>query len=262
MSVILLNDSTMIDIADAIREKSGSTDQMLPSEMGGAIRGIETGIKIPETIVAGETPVLAAMLYQFSDSSEYKEIIGITIKKGGTYKFTIFTSGTGGEAYLKNNDSNIKKLNKNGRYFVIVNCQAGDRVSIIAKNDSNNYRISIDSLIVSIQWENAFIFTSCLSVSQAQHSTIYSTSMKKSSISVIIPKTAMYKLTSQVNGSGEIQLYKNGSAIGETYKVDSSTRIYTTNIFCNINDELILYGKTNANSLTIYQLIAEEIVDV
>lgn len=35
MSAILLNDSTMIDIADAIREKSGSTDQMLPSEMGG-----------------------------------------------------------------------------------------------------------------------------------------------------------------------------------------------------------------------------------
>ena len=86
--------------------------------------------------------------------------------------------------------------------------------------------------------------------------------MKKSNISVIIPKTAMYKLTSQVAGSGEIQLYKNGNAIGETYKVDSSTPIYTTNIFCNINDELILYGKTNANSLTIYQLIAEEIVDI
>ena len=90
---------------------------------GGAIRGIETGIKIPESIVAGETPVLAAMLYQFSDSSEYREIIGITIKKSGTYKFTIFTSGTGGEAYLKYIDSNIQKLNNDNRYFVTVNCQ-------------------------------------------------------------------------------------------------------------------------------------------
>lgn len=35
MSTVLINDTTMIDIADAIREKRGSTDQMLPSEMGG-----------------------------------------------------------------------------------------------------------------------------------------------------------------------------------------------------------------------------------
>ena len=35
MSTILLNDSTMIDIADAIREKTDTTNQMLPSEMGG-----------------------------------------------------------------------------------------------------------------------------------------------------------------------------------------------------------------------------------
>lgn len=41
MSAILVNDSTMTDIANAIREKSGTTNQMLPSEMGGAIRAIE-----------------------------------------------------------------------------------------------------------------------------------------------------------------------------------------------------------------------------
>lgn len=45
MSVILVNDSTMTDIANAIREKSGTTNQMLPSEMGGAIKNIKTGEK-------------------------------------------------------------------------------------------------------------------------------------------------------------------------------------------------------------------------
>lgn len=35
MSTILLNDTTMVDIADAIREKNDITNQMLPSEMGG-----------------------------------------------------------------------------------------------------------------------------------------------------------------------------------------------------------------------------------
>ena len=59
MSVILLNDSTMIDIADAIREKSGSTDQMLPSEMGGAIRGISAVEKriIPTRLYAKSSAV-------------------------------------------------------------------------------------------------------------------------------------------------------------------------------------------------------------
>ena len=35
MVQVLINDTTMIDIADAIREKTDTNDQMLPSEMGG-----------------------------------------------------------------------------------------------------------------------------------------------------------------------------------------------------------------------------------
>lgn len=59
MSTILLNDTTMTDIADAIREKSGSTGQMLPSEMGGAIRGISAAEKriIPTRLYADSSKV-------------------------------------------------------------------------------------------------------------------------------------------------------------------------------------------------------------
>ena len=39
MSTILLNDTTMTDIANAIRSKTGETNQMLPSEMGGGNKG-------------------------------------------------------------------------------------------------------------------------------------------------------------------------------------------------------------------------------
>ena len=45
MSTILINDSTMTDIANAIREKSGTTNQMLPSEMAGKIGAIPTAEK-------------------------------------------------------------------------------------------------------------------------------------------------------------------------------------------------------------------------
>ena len=45
MSTILLNDTTMTDIANAIRAKDGSTAQMYPSEMAGKIGAISTGEK-------------------------------------------------------------------------------------------------------------------------------------------------------------------------------------------------------------------------
>ena len=35
MVQVLINDATMVDIADAIREKTDTSNQMLPSEMGG-----------------------------------------------------------------------------------------------------------------------------------------------------------------------------------------------------------------------------------
>lgn len=59
MSAILVNDSTMTDIANAIRAKDGSTTQMLPSEMAGKIGAISTG---------GGGRIIPTRLY--ADSSE------------------------------------------------------------------------------------------------------------------------------------------------------------------------------------------------
>ena len=43
MAKVLVNDSSLTSIADAIREKTGSSDTYKPSEMAGAIKAIPTG---------------------------------------------------------------------------------------------------------------------------------------------------------------------------------------------------------------------------
>ena len=42
MGKVLIEEQNLIDIADSIREKTGSTDTMLPSEMSDNIKGIES----------------------------------------------------------------------------------------------------------------------------------------------------------------------------------------------------------------------------
>lgn len=43
MARVFVNDTTLTDIADAIREKNGSTDTYKPSQMGNAVRDIQSG---------------------------------------------------------------------------------------------------------------------------------------------------------------------------------------------------------------------------
>ena len=43
MAKVLVNESSLQDIADAIREKTEGTETFLPSTMGAAIRAMETG---------------------------------------------------------------------------------------------------------------------------------------------------------------------------------------------------------------------------
>ena len=59
----LVEGSTLTAIADAIREKTETSDVMYPSEMAGKIRDISAGgIPIPNPIVAGDTVVKTSSL--------------------------------------------------------------------------------------------------------------------------------------------------------------------------------------------------------
>lgn len=46
MSNVIIDDTNLVNIADAIREKSGSTDTFLPSEMADAIKAIQGGAQV------------------------------------------------------------------------------------------------------------------------------------------------------------------------------------------------------------------------
>lgn len=61
MSRVFINDSTLTAIADAIRQKNGTSNKLLPSEMAAAIRAIITG--------GGETVDVDELLASIADGS-------------------------------------------------------------------------------------------------------------------------------------------------------------------------------------------------
>lgn len=98
MSKIILEDSTMTNIADAIRNKNGETGQYLPSEMPSKIEAIETGgsglikinnnfsyldsidvSKFEETVEKGEYINGMNMFYS-KKSIKFQDIVNIPLK--------------------------------------------------------------------------------------------------------------------------------------------------------------------------------------
>lgn len=78
MSTILLNDTTMTDIADAIREKDGSTAQMYPSEMAEKIGAISTGEKriIPtKMVISNSDKTVTGKGILYHQSAQYRSTI-------------------------------------------------------------------------------------------------------------------------------------------------------------------------------------------
>ena len=230
---------------------------------GGAIRGIDTGTKIPEPIVAGEAPVFVAILNRRSDDT-WREVIGLTIKKTGTYKFSICAGGTGGYGDLEKNGSTVQDFNYYGWTFVTLDCQAGDRIALTT-SDSTRASIIVYCLIVSIQWNVDSDFTSRFLASSVSETTTYNRTMSATSIYIDIPKTATYKMMYQIAGSNKdaAQLYKNGAAINGTKLTIGSSNFYSGNISCNAGDRITVYAEVyhSGDSMYVYQLTAEEIIN-
>lgn len=265
MSVILVNDSTMTEIADAIREKDGSTAQMLPSEMAGKIQDISTGIEIPNPIVAGEIPIFAVCLSRNNVGSYVTDLIGVTIKQSGTYKFSV--NMIGDTAYLYKNGQSTGKSLSSGWNYVSLECNVGDRISV--NGGSSSRSVGINCFIASIELNTDF--TSYVITSEIKRSSTRSSSMTASNVFVNIPKTATYKFIFSAATGGIVkdnryvaQLYKNGTAIsGATavWGVDGSkTAAYVGNITCSKGDRIEIYFHSyDSNSLEVTELTAEEI---
>lgn len=70
MSKVLINNSTLTAIANSIREKTGDTQTMLPSEMPEKIKGISTGV---------DTAKIASRAYDFGDFVTTEPIINVPV---------------------------------------------------------------------------------------------------------------------------------------------------------------------------------------
>jgi hypothetical protein len=269
MGKVLVKDTTLTDIANAIRTKDGSTAKMYPKEMAGKIGALSTGIEIPNPITAGDTPVFVACLSKSNIGTYSTELIGVTITQPGTYKFIMLTGGDADITIYKNGTSTGISCSgdDNGWHYATLKCLKGDKISL--RGGNADYSAILKCLIISIQMETDF--TSHVITSELKSSSTRSSSMTSSGVFVNIPKNATYKFTFTAGTGGIVkdnryvaQLYKNGVAInGATavWGVDGDKKAaYIGNISCLKGDRCEIYFHSyDRDSLQVSELIAEEI---
>ena len=272
----LIQSTTLTAIADAIRAKDGSTAQMYPSEMAEKIAGISTGIEIPSTISAGRTAICfipCRTIYRYGISGE---ALGITIKRAGTYRFTVFAEGGyRGGIYLYKNGSQVALFPQydsssgySGASYIDQQCSEGDRISLYANaynGSTASMVIDIYGFLVSLQWDITE-FTKLSLVSDKQEGR-FSGAKGLTGIYINIPKTATYKFHYKVrrmntSGNWSAKLYKNGSLINGTAisAWQSNNGIYVGDISCNEGDRIEIYVTAPSDDkIYVYSLFADEI---
>ena len=162
----LYEESCVQDIADAIRNINGTANTYTIRNMAAAINNIKSGSSgggLPDTIIAGDTPIIASnvMVKTISDSNITATGIKIVVPKTGTYRFK-FTCGrtniTGDwTTQLYKNGSAISGAvstwsNYEGYCIADVSCDSGDEIEIYAKSRGTNYRNIICQLVACIDW--------------------------------------------------------------------------------------------------------------
>ena len=121
----------------------------------------QTGL--PDTIIAGDTPIIAsnAVVKTISDIDSVATGVKIVVPKTGTYRFKFAcgrTNITGDwTTQLYKNGSAISGAvsvwsNYEGYCIADVSCDSGDEIEIYAKSRGSNYRNIICQLVACIDW--------------------------------------------------------------------------------------------------------------
>ena len=149
-------------------ETTGKSDANLTVAMQSLIdgygRGGSSGGGLPDTIIAGDTPIIASnvMVKTISDSNITATGIKIVVPKTGTYRFKFAcgrTNVTGDwTTQLYKNGSAISGAvstwsNYEGYCIADVQCTSGDEIEIYAKSRGANYRNIIGQLVACIDWD-------------------------------------------------------------------------------------------------------------
>lgn len=125
------------------------------------------GITVPDTITAGDTPVLVSttMSHTCTSTSATATGISITVPRAGTYRFKFScartnTSGTF-TAQLRKNGTAISGATATwnsyqGSYDGTVQCNANDKIEIYATSRGISYRLITGQLVACIDWNTGF----------------------------------------------------------------------------------------------------------
>ena len=167
MAKAMIDDATLTSIADAIRAKTDGTAALKPSEMPAAIAGIQTGsdgLALPDTIVAGDTPVMISKGGKSITSTEQTDAgLTMTMPKTGTYRFLVCASVAGAAV-----TAHLLKNGEDAGYVTIgasptdpasmdLECNAGDVITLTAAKGSGYFAyLSVFALIACVDWNNGF----------------------------------------------------------------------------------------------------------
>lgn len=148
--------------------KSGISIFGVTGTYTGSSSGSSSGSGLPNTIIAGDTPVIANWAGMNITSTTMTDTkISITIKKAGTYRFKIpavakssFSSGSPTVSLYKNGTSaNSTTITSSTVECVSfdLECAVGDVISVYAKAVGSNYSsttVTVFGLIACIDWTN------------------------------------------------------------------------------------------------------------
>lgn len=148
--------------------KSGISIFGVTGTYTGSSSGSSSGSGLPNTIIAGDTPVIANWTGMNITSTTMTDTkISITIKKAGTYRFKIpavakssFSSGSPTVSLYKNGTSaNSTTITSSTVECVSfdLECTVGDVISVYAKAVGSNYSsttVTVFGLIACIDWAN------------------------------------------------------------------------------------------------------------
>lgn len=148
-------------------ETTGKSDADLTVAMQSLIDGYgqggSSGGGLPDTVEAGDTPIIASnvTVKTIADSNITATGIKIVVPKTGTYRFKFAcgrTNITGDwTTQLYKNGSAISGAvstwsNYEGYCIADVSCDSGDEIEIYAQSRGENYRNIIGQLVACIDW--------------------------------------------------------------------------------------------------------------
>lgn len=147
---------------------TGKSDANLTSAIQSLIDGYSHGgssggIGLPDTIIAGDTPIIASnvMVNTIASTDMTATGIKIVVPKTGTYRFKFAcgrTNITGDwTTQLYKNGVAIRGAvstwsSYEGYCIADVSCDSGDEIEIYAQSRGTNYRNIIGQLVACIDW--------------------------------------------------------------------------------------------------------------